>query len=84
AAVGMLIFIAVQSYVDIAFHGVDAATIGSWFDNLSNAAIADQRAMWAFLFVYLAVKGAGAASLDHLIRRRLAGEAPAAAGYGAA
>ncbi|MEM6744975.1 MAG: DoxX family protein, partial [Pseudomonadota bacterium] len=28
AALGMLVFVVVQSYVDIAFHGVDAETIG--------------------------------------------------------
>ncbi len=71
AALGMIGFILVQSYVDIAFHGVDAATIGAWFDRLPNAAILDQRALWVFLLITLAVKGAGALSLDHLLRRRL-------------
>ena len=75
SALGMLIFIGVQSYVDIAFHGADAATVGVWFDNLSNAAIVDQRAFWAFLFVHLAIKGGGAVSIDGLIRRRRAARA---------
>lgn len=71
AALGMIVFVAVQSYVDIAFHGADAATIGAWFDNLSNSAILDQRALWVFLFVYLVIKGAGAVSLDYPIARLL-------------
>ncbi|WP_420345419.1 DoxX family protein [Pelagibius sp.] len=69
AALGMIGFIVVQSYVDIAFHGVDAATIGTWFDRLPSAAILDQRALWVFLLVYLVVRGAGALSLDALLSR---------------
>ncbi len=69
AAVGMIVFVLVQSYVDIAFHHADAATIGAWFDNLSNAVILDQRALWVFLFAYLALKGAGMVSLDFVLSR---------------
>ena len=69
AALGMTVFIAVQSYVDIAFHNADAATIGAWFDNLSNAVILDQRAFWVFLLLYLVVRGPGAISLDYVLRR---------------
>lgn len=72
ASLGMIGFILVQSYVDIAFHGADAATIGAWFDNLSNAAILDQRALWVFLLLTLVVKGAGAVSLDALLARGFA------------
>ncbi len=79
AALGMIGFTLVQSYVDIAFHGADAATIGAWFDNLSNAAILDQRALWVFLLVTLVVKGAGAVSLDALLARRLSAKAVATA-----
>ena len=32
AALGMIGFIVVQSYVDVVFHHVDAATIGALFD----------------------------------------------------
>ncbi|MEM1399343.1 MAG: DoxX family protein [Pseudomonadota bacterium] len=74
AAVGMIVFVFVQSYVDITFHGVDATTIGAWFDNLSNAAILDQRALWVFLLIYLALKGPGAISLDYLLGRRFRDE----------
>lgn len=69
AALGMIAFVCVQSYVDIAFHGVDAQTIGAWFDRLSDAAILDQRALWVFLLVYLVIHGAGKVSLDYLFHR---------------
>ncbi len=71
AALGMLVFVAVQSYVDIAFHGADAETIGALFDRLPSSTIADQRALWAFLLLTLAVKGGGALSLDALFGRWL-------------
>ena len=69
AAAGMIVFVMVQSYVDIAFHNVDEGTIGAWFDNISGAAIVDQRALWVFLLAYLVLHGAGKLSLDHLLRR---------------
>lgn len=69
AALGMIGFVLVQSYVDIAFHNADAATIGAWFDNLSNAVILDQRALWMFLLIYLVVRGPGLISLDHALGR---------------
>lgn len=72
SALGMIGFILVQSFVDIAYHGVDAKTIGSWFDRFSDAAILDQRTLWIFLLVYLVVKGAGALSLDRLLVGRFA------------
>lgn len=79
AALGMIGFIVVQSYVDIAFHGVDAATIGSWFDRLPSAAILDQRAFWVFVLIYLVVRGAGALSLDAVLGKAALGRRPAAA-----
>lgn len=69
AALGMIVFVIVQSYVDIAFHGVDAETIGAWFDRFSDAAIVDQRALWIFLLAYLVIRGAGKMSLDQLLYR---------------
>ena len=78
AALGMIGFIVVQSYVDIAFHGVDAATIGSWFDRLPSAAILDQRAFWVFVLIYLVVRGAGALSLDAVLGKAALGRQPAA------
>ena len=70
AALGMIVFVVVQSYVDIVFHGADAATIGALFDRAPGATILDQRALWVFLFAYLVVKGAGAVSLDSVLARR--------------
>lgn len=66
AALGMIGFVFVQSYVDIVGHGADEKTIGAWFDRLSDSAILDQRALWIFLFIYLVIRGAGAVSLDRL------------------
>ena len=69
AAFGMIVFVFVQSYVDIAFHGVDDATVGSLFDRIPGSAIMDQRTLWLFLLGFLVVKGAGAISVDGLLRR---------------
>lgn len=70
AAIGMVVFVVVQSIVDITAHGVDEKTIGSFFDRLPDAVIADQRALWIFLLVYLAIYGAGKLSLDYLLAGR--------------
>ncbi|MGF1528195.1 MAG: DoxX family membrane protein [Candidatus Competibacterales bacterium] len=70
AAAGMIGFIVVQSYVDMAYHGVDTETIVTWFDRVSDAAIFDQRAFWVFLLLYLVLKGPGIISLDGLLGRR--------------
>ncbi len=70
AALGMIGFVLVQSYVDIAFHAADEKTIGAWFDRISDSAILDQRALWVFLLVYLVIRGAGAISLDYLFHGR--------------
>ena len=67
AAFGMIVFIAVQSFVDIRYHGVDAETVGAYFDAVPDALILDQRLLWGFLLVYLVVRGAGALSVDRLI-----------------
>jgi putative oxidoreductase len=70
AALGMIGFVCMQSYVDIYGHGADETTIGAWFDGTSSAAILDQRALWIFLLAYLVIRGAGALSLDHLFAGR--------------
>lgn len=69
AALGMIVFILVQSWVDIAFHGADAATVGAWFDRVPGSLVADQRALWLFLLLVLVLRGGGALSLDGLLRR---------------
>ncbi|MDJ0638719.1 MAG: DoxX family protein [Paracoccaceae bacterium] len=66
AALGMIGFVVVQSLTDIIGHGGDT---GAWFDNLSDAAILDQRAFWVFLLLYLVFKGGGPLSLDRFILR---------------
>ena len=75
AAAGMIVFVAVQSYVDIAFHKVGAETIGAWFDNISGAAIMDQRTLWVLLFLYLTLKGPGLISVDHILGKRFGARA---------
>lgn len=69
AALGMLIFIAVMTFVDISFHSVDAKTVGAFFDRIQDSALADQRLLWAFPLMVLVVKGAGLVSLDALLDR---------------
>ena len=72
AALGMIVFVAVQSYVDVTFHGVSGDTLGSLFDRFSDSLVIDQRALWVFLLLYLVVKGAGLLSLAALLSRRFA------------
>lgn len=76
AALGMIGFTVVQSYVDVSFHGPDATTLGALFDRDPGGVILDQRALWLFLYAYLAVKGPGALSLDALLRRVAPSTAP--------
>ncbi|MBF9035549.1 DoxX family membrane protein [Rhodobacterales bacterium HKCCE2091] len=70
AALAMIGFILVQSWVDVMGHGVDAATVGTWFDRASGGLIADQRAYWCLGLLILVVRGAGPISLDALLFRR--------------
>lgn len=69
AALGMIVFVLVQSVVDVAFHGVDAATIGAWLDRAPDAAILDQRLLWVTVLLAIALRGAGWLSLDRLLGR---------------
>ena len=64
AALGTIGFIWVQTLVDVMGHGVK---LGSLFDN--TIGLVDQRMMWSFLLLVLVFKGAGAISLDAIIRR---------------
>lgn len=70
AALGMIVFVLVQSVVDIAFHGVDGETIGAWFDKASGSAILDQRLLWVFLLLTIVLRGPGWLSLDRVLARR--------------
>lgn len=69
AALGMICFVAVQSWVDLRFHGVSGDTAGALFDRFPDSLVADQRTLWAFLLLVLAVKGGGALSLDAALGR---------------
>lgn len=72
AALGMIGFVTVQSLTDVYGHGAtDAQTLGAWFDGASGSLIMDQRTLWMFLFLVMVIKGAGALSLDALLRRRM-------------
>jgi putative oxidoreductase len=69
AALAMVVFVVVQSVVDIIGHGADAATRGAWFDGDPGGLIFDQRAFWIFLLLYLVMRGAGPLSVDRLLNR---------------
>lgn len=70
AALAMIIFIIIQSYVDIVFHGLDVQSIGALFDRFQNGVIMDQRLLWIFPLIYLVLRGPGLISLDALLGRR--------------
>lgn len=78
AALGMIGFVLVQSYVDIAGHGVGADVIGAWFDAGSDSPILDQRAFWVFVLAYLVMRGAGPLSVDAALRARALPQSSAA------
>ena len=71
AALGMVIFVVVQTLTDVWGHNADAATIGAWFDGKPDSAILDQRALWIMLLLIPFFRGAGPISLDEIIKRRL-------------
>jgi putative oxidoreductase len=77
ASVGMIIFIFVQSFVDVQFHQIGAEATGGLFDRFPDAVIFDQRLLWIFPLVYLAVKGAGSLSADAVVSRLWLKRAPA-------
>ncbi|MGI9391106.1 MAG: DoxX family protein [Boseongicola sp.] len=69
AALGMIGFIALQSWVDLFGHGgIDNGTLGSWFDRFPDGLILDQRAFWVFALLYLVLRGGGPLSIDRLLR----------------
>lgn len=71
ASLGMIGFVVMQSLTDVYGHGIsDLKTLGAWFDRFPDGVILDQRLFWVFLLSVLVVKGAGAISVDALLRRR--------------
>lgn len=73
AAIGMIGFVIVQSLTDVYGHGADQETIGQWFDRAPDSLILDQRAFWIFVLLVLVIKGAGALSVDRVLRQWLSG-----------
>jgi len=67
AALGMIGFILVQTFVDITVHKIGAEAIGAWFDRFPDAVIADQRLLWMVPLLVIAIKGPGLFSLDSLL-----------------
>lgn len=73
AALGMAVFVVVQSLTDRFGLGVAGDDWGRWFDASSTALILDQRTLWMLIFAILGFLGAGPLSLDrafHRLRRR--------------
>lgn len=70
AALGMMVFVVVQSATDIVGHGLSAADVGAWFDRNPGAIIADQRALWLVLLSVTLFRGAGPISLDRVVAAR--------------
>lgn len=72
AALGMIVFIVVQSVTDLIGHGAlsDPLVLGAWFDKAPDGIILDQRSLWIFLLLVLVFKGAGPLSVDRMIMTR--------------
>lgn len=69
AALGMIGFVAVQSWVDLFGHGgIANGTLGAWFDRMPDGIILDQRAFWMFVLLYLVFRGGGPLSVDRFLR----------------
>jgi putative oxidoreductase len=66
AALGMIGFVLVQTWVDVMGHG---AALGAWFDRHADGLV-DERGFWIFPLLFLALKGAGPFSVDALLVRR--------------
>ncbi len=69
AALGMIGFIAVQTFVDITVHQIGAESIGALFDRFPDSIIADQRLLWIVPLTVIAIKGPGLLSVDALLTR---------------
>jgi putative oxidoreductase len=75
AALGMIGFIAVQTFVDITVHQIGAEAVGALFDRFPDAAIADQRLLWMVPLAVIALKGPGLLSVDAILDRHRHGAA---------
>ena len=70
AAIGMIVFVVVQSFVDVMYFEVTGKYLGAMFDRFPDAIIFDQRLLWIFVLLMIVVNGPGKLSLDYLLRRR--------------
>ncbi len=72
AALAMIGFVVVQTLTDLYGHSVisEAAALGAWFDRHPGSLILDQRSLWLFLLITLAIKGGGPLALDRWLMRR--------------
>ncbi|WP_422371467.1 DoxX family protein [Hoeflea sp.] len=70
AALGMIGFIAVQTFVDITVHQIGAESVGALFDRFPDAVIVDQRLLWMVPLAVVVLKGPGLFSLDAVLGRR--------------
>ena len=76
AALGMIGFVIVQTWVDLFGHGgLENGTLGAWFDRVPDSIVLDQRAFWVFVLLYLVFRGGGPVSVDRLLSARMAGQA---------
>lgn len=73
AALGMTVFIAVQTYVDVTVHQIGAEAVGSLFDRFPDAVIADQRLLWLVPLLVIVFKGPGLLSIDALLSSKRQG-----------
>lgn len=64
AALGMIAFVAVQTWVDVRGHGAEFGTV---FD--TGYGLADERLLWVFLLIVLVMRGGGPLSLDRGLSR---------------
>nr|WP_321443763.1 DoxX family membrane protein [uncultured Cohaesibacter sp.] len=71
ASLAFIAFIGVQTYVDIAFHGLESETIGAVFDQIHNSEILDYRLLTILPLILLALKGPGKVSLDYLLAKMI-------------
>lgn len=71
SAIGMIVFVFVQTYTDLYGHGTinEPKTLGAWFDRDSASLIMDQRLFWITILLILVVRGAGPLSADRFLRR---------------
>lgn len=70
AALGMIGFIAVQTFVDITVHQIGAESVGALFDRFPDAVIVDQRLLWMVPLAVVVLKGPGLFSVDAVLGRR--------------